>query len=119
MLNNTTHTLLTDFFQELGESFTQNQETMTHTPIIRNQYQLLCSYVLNEYYVSTSYRQSSAPVEGVWYFETIVWKWNPETKETEDWVSQIESGLTREAAFKSHYLVVKNLAIKKAEGNGN
>lgn len=30
--------------------------------------------------VSTIYRESSALVSDLWYEETIVWEWNPETK---------------------------------------
>ena len=42
------------------------------------------------YFVSTIDRVCSAPISPIWYAETLVWRWDPETKERGELVSMHE-----------------------------
>jgi hypothetical protein len=53
------------------------------------------SYVADKYFVSTAYRESSAP-EGGWYYETIVWEWDNVTK-------KVGTMLFMGSRFKCHF----------------
>ena len=63
-----------------------------------SQSQKMQTYLTNtegqSYMVSTAYRQSSAPIpDAPWYWETLTWEWNPETKERGDIVDQSDGHL--------------------------
>ena len=59
------------------------------------------SYVADKYFVSTVWRESSAP-EGGWYYETIVWEWLKNIKKIGDMLA-MASGL------HSHYKICQKL----------
>jgi len=83
----------------------------------QKEYQLICSYVKHEYFISTAYRKSSALSQPpMWYFETMVWEWDNKTKETREWLNQVMSGVTEEQALESHFGIIgKLLKIKELE----
>ncbi len=74
----------------------------------KQQYQLICSYVKGKYFVSTIYRQAST-IEPMWYFETMAWDWNNETKERGKIIEMDDSGVDEESAFNNHLLIIKKL----------
>jgi len=64
---------------------------------------LIQSYVLEKFFVSTVYRQCSAVVESPsWYYETIVFAWDKETKKTEGIIEMLDSGSEPGDALISH-----------------
>ena len=72
---------------------------------------LIQSFVRGRFFVSTAYRQSSAMVNSPpWYFETIVWEWDPETKKTGNLLQCKDSGGTDKAALKDHVSICISLA---------
>lgn len=77
---------------------------------------LIQSYVLNKYFVSTAFRESSACVESPpCYFETIAWAWNPATRECGEMLLCEDSGRFETSALKSHFAIVANLIAVKEE----
>jgi len=72
---------------------------------------LIQSYVKDRWFVSTIHRQSSAALNpDGWYYETMVWNWNAETKEREpNFIAQYDSGLTEEFAIQHHAKVCASL----------
>ena len=77
------------------------------------EYQLIASYLLGKYYVSTAFRECSAdtPVP-IWYFETIVWEWDKDTKKTGHILNMSESD-TEAKAIENHFTILRNLHIKR------
>ena len=73
-------------------------------------YQLLCSYVKNKYFVSTAYRKAST-YEPMWYFETIVWEWDSETRKRGKMLDQQDSGSWEDVAFHNHFELIKDLKL--------
>ncbi len=68
-----------------------------------NKFSLIQSYVSRRWFVSTTYRQSSVMADGhVWYFETIVWEGDNETKKKEKMIKTEDSGSSQEQAMLSH-----------------
>jgi hypothetical protein len=75
----------------------------------KKQYQLMCTYLKGRYFISTIYRESSAMVPDVWYFETMAWEWDDKTKTRGEIVEMEDSGMYEEAAMNNHLLIVKKL----------
>ena len=74
---------------------------------------LIQSYVEEEYFVSTVYRESSTSAETpIWYYETIVWKWNKETKTRGKMVDMEDSGFSPLMAIINHCEICKELITK-------
>lgn len=72
---------------------------------------LIQSYVQDHYFVSTAYRRSSAMLNPQgWYYETIVWNWNPETKERGEIVDSRDCGVNRLTALACHAAICASLA---------
>ena len=64
---------------------------------------LIQSYVLEKFFVSTAYRQCSAVIESPpWYYETIVFTWDKETKKTNGILEVLDSGSEPSDALVSH-----------------
>lgn len=64
---------------------------------------LIQSYVLEKFFVSTAYRQCSAVIESPpWYYETIVFSWDKETKKTNGILEVLDSGSEAGDALVSH-----------------
>lgn len=77
---------------------------------------LIQSYVQDRYFVSTAYRRSSASLNpDGWYYETLVWEWNPETKERGELLESHDSGLSRRRAMIEHAGHCQVLAERLAE----
>lgn len=74
---------------------------------------LIQSYVQDKYFVSTVHRQSSALLAqgDVWYYETLVWEWNSETKERGAWLESYNSGWSKSGALTSHARICKELVL--------
>lgn len=73
-------------------------------------YQLINSYVDGKYFVSTAYRKASTAHE-VWYFETIVWKWDNNTQKRGKMLEQRDSGLNQEFALINHFEIIKEILV--------
>jgi len=65
---------------------------------------LIQSYVDGRWFVSTIYRMSSVMLNppANWYYETIVWGWDSETKQRTEILDIHNSGSFSEKAMKSH-----------------
>ncbi len=74
----------------------------------KKQYQLMCTYLKNKFFVSTIYREAST-IEPIWHFETMVWEWNAETKQRGAIVEMDDSGIDEEMAMDNHLLIIKKL----------
>lgn len=74
---------------------------------------LIQYYVQDKYFVSTIHRQSSALLaQGeIWYYETLVWKWNSETKDRGALLDSYDSGWTIALALANHARVCKELVL--------
>ena len=83
---------------------------------------LIQSYVLDKFFVSTAYRQSSAAVSNPpWYYETIIWEWDKETNKLGCLLNTIDSGSGAIQATKNHAgicvrLVTERTAEPDADG---
>ena len=83
---------------------------------------LIQSYVLDKFFVSTAYRQSSAAVSNPpWYYETIIWEWDKETNKLGCLLNTIDSGSGAIQATKNHAgicvrLVTERTADPDADG---
>ena len=64
---------------------------------------LIQSYVLEKFFVSTAYRQSSVMIESPpWYYETIVFEWDKETKKAGRMLDSFDSGSEPGDALVNH-----------------
>ncbi len=65
---------------------------------------LIQSYVKDRWFISTIYRQSSAALNpDGWYYETMVWDWDAQTKTRgEHFIAQYDSGLSETYAMRHH-----------------
>ena len=74
-------------------------------------YNLIQSYVAGRWFVSTTYRRSSAMIEppANWYFETIAWEWDPNTKTQGRIIKMDDSGSSQEEALLSHINICSEL----------
>ena len=71
---------------------------------------LIQSYVLNKYFVSTIHRESSVwEYDNDWYYETIVWEWDDETRKRGKMISQDYSGAVEIDALEEHFTICKKL----------
>lgn len=78
---------------------------------------LIQSYVKDQWFVSTIYRQSSAShAPDHWYYETMVWPWDSETRRRgERFTDQQDSGLTTTHALESHFQIVRALMLESEQ----
>lgn len=75
-------------------------------------HKLIQSYVRDTWFVSTIWRQSSAPiVSAPWYYETIVWEWDPETRERGNIISSHDGGSDYVMAARHHARVCEDLIL--------
>lgn len=64
---------------------------------------LIQSYVVEKYFVSTVIRKCNALTEAqLWYYETIIFEWNNETKKRGKILECINAGDTPESAIMEH-----------------
>ena len=72
---------------------------------------LVQSYIEEKYFVSTMYRRSSAMTETpIWYYETMVWEWDKETRQRKPKIlDQVDSGGVKDWALKSHFDICRAL----------
>lgn len=77
---------------------------------------LIQSYVKDKYFVSTIYRESSAAIiPSIWYFETMVWEWNPKTRERGKWLAQEGEFLHERLGLEEHFRICSEYAAKEPE----
>ena len=70
---------------------------------------LIQSYVVNCWFVSTAFIKSSVSVNSPpWYFETIVWEWDSNTREQGKMVEMKDSGSFPDQAIQSHFNICGN-----------
>ena len=62
---------------------------------------LIQTYLRRKYFISTIFRRASTPQE-IWYYETIVWEWDNETKERGAILDSMDSGRTETLAIINH-----------------
>ena len=70
---------------------------------------LIQSYVVELFFVSTAYRQSSSAINPCWYYETMVFQWDKETRKTGDIVHMDEHSFP-EGAIRNHFEICRKLA---------
>ena len=68
------------------------------------EYQLLCTFLKDRYYISTMYRKSTANTANPWHFEIIIWEWNA-------MVEIDDSGTDEEQAIVNHFTAVKSMNL--------
>jgi hypothetical protein len=74
----------------------------------KENYQLICSYIKNKYFISTVYRRCSAVLASdIWYFETIVWEWDSKTRKRGEMLEMEDSGISEIRAIESHLEICK------------
>ena len=82
--------------------------TQSITPQVgKQQYTLIQSYVLEKFFVSTIYRQSSVNGHDLWYYETCLFEWDSKTRKTGSLIDTYESGITEYDAIDNHLVVCK------------
>ena len=74
-------------------------------------YQLVCTYLKQKFFISTAYRQAST-IEPMWYFETITWEWDQKTRTRGRIIDQEDSGCSEDQALKNHNLIVLQLLLE-------
>jgi hypothetical protein len=80
------------------------------------EHKLIQSYLLEKYFVSTAYRRSSAvELTEHWYYETMVWEWDAETKERGNVLLQESSGIGKESAIRNHFSICLEFTKKERE----
>jgi hypothetical protein len=71
--------------------------------MVKREHKLIQSYVRDKFFISTIYRQCSAPAApDIWYYETIIWEWDAKTKERGKMLEQQDSGSFSGKAFLNH-----------------
>lgn len=79
---------------------------------------LIQSYVVDKFFVSTAYRQSSAMVESPqMYYETVVFEWDIETRKTGILIDMQDSGSSVFYAMRNHYNICQCLVSALEETN--
>jgi len=78
-------------------------------------YSLIQSYVRRKYFVSTAYRKSSVSTEPPvpWFFETIVWEWDEETRHIGKMLYMEDSGSFERKAFENHFRICEKLITEE------
>lgn len=71
-------------------------------------HRLIQSYYLDKYLISTVFRRASVPGE-IWYYETIVWEWDKDTKERGKILLTEDSGSGKVMAMNNHFDIIKTL----------
>ena len=77
---------------------------------------LIQSYVLEKFFVSTIWRESSAmAIPALWYYETIVFEWNRETKECGSIINQEDSGSNKNTAIQNHNNICREIVANSPQ----
>ena len=74
----------------------------------RTEQKLIQSYVVERWFVSTAYRRAST-VEESWYYETLVWFWEKDTKKRGEWVEE-HAAYGLRSAMQQHKEICQRLA---------
>ena len=79
----------------------------------RKEHNLLQTYLRKRgYLVSTGYRQCSAMgASDIWYYETLVWTWDEETRKSDRLVWSTDAGSHPDKATKSHLETCAKLSL--------
>ena len=71
---------------------------------------LIQSYVLKKWFVSTIHRESSVMESPPpWFYETLVWEWNAETRERGELLYQAGGSHYESGGLLDHFEVCKQL----------
>ena len=85
----------------------------TITPEVgKQQYTLIQSYVMRKYFISTIYRECSAMVLDLWYYETCVFEWDSTTKKTGKMIDIMDSGNSEHQAIDNHLAICKTYSLR-------
>ena len=77
------------------------------------EHKLIQSYVIEKYFISTAYRRCSAVLApNLWYYETIVWKWDQETRKRGHILDSQDSGSYPEMALRMHCELCAEYGLK-------
>lgn len=79
------------------------------------EHKLIQSYVADKYFISTVYRCASIPEYEMWFYETIIWEWNKETKQRGHIALTEDSGAIAELALNRHAELCKEYWLKRKE----
>lgn len=74
------------------------------------QHKLIQSYVREKWFVSTAFRKSSID-EITWYYETILWEWDKETKQRGELLQTFDSGIFPGTALREHAKICSELPM--------
>ncbi len=73
----------------------------------KKEHKLIQSYVVEKYFISTAYRRSSAATETpIWYYETVIFEWDKDTKECGAMIEQLDSGMSPAMALQNHFKAI-------------
>jgi len=73
------------------------------------EYQLLCTFLKDRYYISTMYRKSTANIANPWHFEMIIWEWDAIANKRGQVVDIDDIGTDEEQAIANHFTAVKSM----------
>ena len=73
------------------------------------EYQLLCTFLKDTYYISTMYRKSTANKDETWHFEMIIWEWDAIANKRGQVVDIDDIGTDEEQAISNHFTAVKSM----------
>ena len=74
----------------------------------KKEHKLIQSYFREKYFISTAFRRASMP-EDIWYYETIVWKWDKNTGKRGDMIDSQDSSSMPEIAMVAHCRILCSL----------
>jgi hypothetical protein len=74
----------------------------------RKEYKLMTTVLKDKYFVVTSYREATT-LESIWYFETIAFNFNINTKTIGGVIEMDDSGVDEASAIENHFLIVQKL----------
>ena len=79
-------------------------------------HKLVQTYVADRWFVSTIYRQSSACMNNPpWYYETIIWEYDPETRKRGRMYQTSGSHYGAVVAMKAHAAICVTMVEKAAK----
>lgn len=82
----------------------------------KKEHNLIQSYYQRKHFISTGYRQSSAMLDPApWYYETIVWEWDQETRKRGKMIFMEDSGRYIENALKNHFNIIDRIRLNCLE----
>ena len=75
---------------------------------MEKEHKLIQSYLLEKYFISTAHRRESTPEE-IWYYETIVWEYDKETRKQGKMILMEDSGMNKLDSLTNHSKIINKL----------